>query len=378
MRKKEDKFVNYGMNREIAALVLNSGCITNYDFYLMEDGGSVTKGYLNVYKKRLVDQDFLKEYKFKADGKVYRICRLSNFYRDKEILRKAFGDDVVEYYESQKEVVESNIKESVANKDPYRLLRAARKSFTALLMSKAYIRTYADDFDKNGILKQQNQIKENESCFLFMDEVKKTFSSKLATRAIGILINPNESYPVYTQAKARLQINDQEMRMRGLMYKVNTKLREVPITNNEYNAIIISEEKAIINMFEGPKAVKSIQMLSIPESNFNKFYYVPADTNGSHALGIMAIKDWEKRLRDKYLKDYDSPRKTWLTHHATKNDNLYIYLFCIPDLNGLYNFLTGAEEFLDELQFEILCFDYQLSLLRGLVDERIKITVVER
>ena len=189
------------------------------------------------------------------------------------------------------------------------------------------------------------------------------------------------NYMVYNQFQYRTQISDVESRTKELLVNVDDYFREDNVKALPTNAaLLISEAKPIIAMLketEEEKERRIKRVFELPEPTFDKLYYVPNTIDGCEVIKRMSKKKWEEDLIKKIGQMYDPKKKTWLTHHATKGEDTYVFFFCIPELNDFYRFINQAREYLDKLKFEVVCFPYQEELLEEVLDKRITITVIE-
>lgn len=338
---------------------------------------------VDIYLKRMKEEGFLKEVKTNVYNRSYRIFKLADYETHTPVLKEAFGETATAYYEYQKEYIDNLLTDWNANNDSGRnkLLRAVRRSHTAMIMKNAYIRTMADDFDKTSILTQNEKLDTNGSYFFFLDELKNSFSNILNSRAVGMLVTPDSNYIVYNQFQNRNQISDVEMRTKELTLSVNDYYREdnksVKATNE---AILISEEEPIIKMLtetEEEQEKRKTRVFELPEPIFDKLYYVPSSIDGCNVIRQMSKENWEEDLIKNIGQMYGPKKKTWLIHHATNGDDTYVYYFCLSELNSFKRFLVQAADYLDKLQFEVVCFKYQEEFLKKILDERIRITVIE-
>ncbi len=381
-RTRRKQFEKVGLRREITQHILSCGCLTNKDVGLMVESGE-RRSTVDIYLKRMKEEGFLKEVKTNVYNRSYRIFKLADYETHTPVLKEAFGETATAYYEYQKEYIDNLLTDWNANNDSGRnkLLRAVRRSHTAMIMKNAYIRTMADDFDKTSVLTQNEKLDTNGSYFFFLDELKNSFSNILNSRAVGMLVTPDSNYIVYNQFQNRNQISDVEMRTKELTLSVNDYYREdnksVKATNG---AILISEEEPIIKMLtetEEEQEKRKTRVFELPEPIFDKLYYVPSSIDGCNVIRQMSKENWEEDLIKNIGQMYGPKKKTWLIHHATNGDDTYVYYFCLSELNSFKRFLVQAADYLDKLQFEVVCFKYQEEFLKKILDERIKITVIE-
>lgn len=381
-RTRRKQFEKVGLRREITQHILSCGCLTNKDVGLMVESGE-RRSTVDIYLKRMKEEGFLKEVKTNVYNRSYRIFKLADYETHTPVLKEAFGETATAYYEYQKEYIDNLLTDWNANNDSGRnkLLRAVRRSHTAMIMKNAYIRTMADDFDKTSILTQNEKLDTNGSYFFFLDELKNSFSNILNSRAVGMLVTPDSNYIVYNQFQNRNQISDVEMRTKELTLSVNDYYREdnksVKATNE---AILISEEEPIIKMLtetEEEQEKRKTRVFELPEPIFDKLYYVPSSIDGCNVIRQMSKENWEEDLIKNIGQMYGPKKKTWLIHHATNGDDTYVYYFCLSELNSFKRFLVQAADYLDKLQFEVVCFKYQEEFLKKILDERIRITVIE-
>lgn len=381
-KKYKKDFDKIGLRREIARHVLSCGCITNKDVQLMAAGGE-RMSTVDIYLRRMTEEGFLKEVRTSIYGRRYRLFKISNYNDSKETLKQSFGDESTAYYEYQKDYTDKMLTDSNTNNESGRLklLRAVRRSHTAMLMKNAYIRTMADDFNKAAILNHKVKLDTLGSYFFFLDEIKNSFSDVLNSRAIGVLVTPDMNYMVYNQFQYRTQISDVESRTKELLVNVDDYFREDNVKALPTNAaLLISEPKPIIAMLketEEEKERRIKRVFELPEPTFDKLYYVPNTIDGCEVIKRMSKKKWEEDLIKKIGQMYDQKKKTWLTHHATKGEDTYVFFFCIPELNDFYRFINQAREYLDKLKFEVVCFENQKEFLEEVLDKRIVITVIE-
>lgn len=338
---------------------------------------------VDIYLKRMKEEGFLKEVKTNVYNRSYRIFKLADYETHTPVLKEAFGETATAYYEYQKEYIDNLLTDWNANNDSGRnkLLRAVRRSHTAMMMKNAYIRTMADDFDKTSVLTQNEKLDNHGSYFFFLDELKNSFSNILNSRAVGMLVTPDSNYIVYDQFQNRNQISDVEMRTKELTLSVNDYFREESKNIQPSNAaILISEEEPIIKMLketEEEQEQRRTRVFELPEPIFDKLYYVPSSIDGCNVLRQMSKENWEEDLSKNIGQMYEPKKKTWLIHHATNGDDTYVYYFCLSELNSFKKFLVQAADYLDKLQFEVVCFKYQEGFLKKILDERIRITVIE-
>lgn len=346
---------------------------------------------LNQRLIRVMEKEgFVEICKDKRNGKKIFLpsCWREHYLRE-------YGDYLSEYYEFHYMELETEMVKAKSEREKTRAERYLRCGELCLLMHKAGIGSYPEE---KKLLALNNTVLETSDAMYFNGmEVKKAASyvaevfykdgikQIVNTRLHGLVISPGGDYAVYNIGRRLLeweQYGETKMSkaINDILYREikGKRKRQGPI--REIACILFGEDDGIFSKVitnDTPRK-KSLTIMNI-EYGYNEIYGLPSNKNGIKMMQIMKEEKWKQKMKYLLLKDIDTREESryGIVCDGVKNKNIYILLFCIPNLQRLKMFLKRAYRENNKEMFEIYCFSYQIPLLVKLASNVVTICSIE-
>lgn len=109
---------------------------------------------------------------------------------------------------------------------------------------------------------------------------------------------------------------------------------------------------------------------------YDSIYAVPEDINGKLLIDIMSSRGWKYRIKQMLLRpEYIEDQKftTVPCDGYDQINDVYILIFCIPDLVKLKSYVARANLEGNKKKYRVYCYSYQIPLLVTLAGTNIEI-----
>lgn len=376
-RKKErKKQYNKGLRRDLVGWCLSLGCVTTRGMKIYYGKDYAKK---HMYVKTLINEDIIKEGRFKYEGlmtRYYTLNDYNNLYL-RYIGSYPAGTHFVymDYEEPQARFIGRTTKEEM-----YQRERAARISDTAMMFHTAGVPCMAED--KEEVLSGEKLVEKN-LLYLTSNEIKKSQNIKNTSRAVGYYFGIGETYVVYhTGQKRRLKWSlTVEGKNVNCINLINSTMRKDSLKHvTEVKAILTGGEEAVLKLFEQTekrkkRSINNAGMMTLP-CGHKKLYYVPYNEFGCKMINIIGRNEWEKELKKEYLSKYSPAKLQNGIAHDARDGDTNIILFCIPDLESLHNFILHARYADNKNRFRIICFEEQKAFIQEVAEDSCEIETV--
>lgn len=292
-----------------------------------------------------------------------------------------YGDYMSEHYELNYMELEVEMGKAKSEKEETRAERYIRCGEICLLMHMAGIGSYPDEKKVLGISTCVLEI--GDAMYFSGLEVKRAASyvsdvfyvdgikQVINTRLHGLVISPGGDYAIYNIGRRLLeweQYGETKMSkaITDVLYRETDgkRKRQGPIRETE--CILFGEDDLIFSkvVTSDISRNKSLTLMNI-EYAYNEIYGLPTNKNGIKMMRIMKEEKWKQKMKHYLLEGIDTREESryGIVCDGVKDENTYILLFCIPNLQKLKMFLKRAYRENNKTKFEIYCFSYQIPLL---------------
>jgi len=181
------------------------------------------------------------------------------------------------------------------------------------------------------------------------------------SRINGLYLSQGGAYAVYHSRYESLNyITPGEYRIKLQLDKIlnnhraNMKLTDcLIIANNDIFADILASD-----LNRNQSKFSNLEMV------YDNIYGLTLDNNGQKLMQLMSVKGWQQQIFSDFEISSDSTSKLNVEcdSYDAKND-IYTFLFCIPNLKRFRQFVRRAEMVCDKTKFRVICFDFQKDLV---------------
>ena len=207
-------------------------------------------------------------------------------------------------------------------------------------------------------------------CLKFIGEME--LNKTAFSQMVGTLFAGRRCYAVFNTRNVPLK-------WRG---KEEFKMRQNLIEIASLNANIFEADSAILFGANEDVALETLLILEKShrldfrfDSVYQHIYFVPLNQNGIRQLRVFAVQSWEEKLLDMLFEhEYRSYGRGRFEYDAYIN-GVYILSFLDSDLARLVRFREVVEH--DPEEYEVVCYPYQVSLLRKYMGEKVGITTLD-
>lgn len=201
----------------------------------------------------------------------------------------------------------------------------------------------------------------------FKVKFKEDEKSRINTRAQGLLTSPGGDYVVYLTRGKKMRWS------KSSEYQVSYSASQILNQRKSGREKCATIENSIIyfdngNFFQSILNIdeKTINSVTV-ENGYRNTYLVPYTETGRDHTALMVEKDWQERLKQKYLSDADRNIEGISITCDGIEDGAYVLLFCIPNITRLSKFLYAARWEGRPEKYRIYCYDYQADWLKEAV-----------
>lgn len=180
------------------------------------------------------------------------------------------------------------------------------------------------------------------------------------SRIRGLLMGPSGAYAVYRANSRSAYRQNGEYRMK--LYLDRLLVTRYGIVDEVERAILIANEgkQEILENILMPKDNR-FQFTSM-EFVYKRIYGLPANENGQMLLKVMTMEGWESRI----VSSFGLPTCPEMegTIEDGFNGEVHYYVYCVPEMKRFKRFLMRAKIEEDRKRYVIICFDWQVPLVK--------------
>lgn len=188
-------------------------------------------------------------------------------------------------------------------------------------------------------------------------EVKLNYS-----RIRGLLISDGGIYAVYRASTRATYKQSGEYKMKFYLDRLVNK--KVERGKEVTEAVFIADDNAseIVKNILVPKEGEKKFLFTSMEFVYKRIYSLPPDVNGQKLLKVFTHHDWQKKI----LQSFELPRVPEMEGVVCDgyDGKTYYYVFCIPDIKRFKKFIARAEIENDKKKYVVICFDWQVPLMK--------------
>lgn len=204
------------------------------------------------------------------------------------------------------------------------------------------------------------------------DVIKVGDDVKIANSKLrGLLMSDGGDYGVYRLDSRSDFSKNGEYKMKVTLERAVKRKRN---GNAEYErSIIIADEnkKEILPSIMDPDIDDGRYTYTNMENVYQYIYGLPASVEGQMVLKLMTKKNWQMEMLANFGMPVTPPSINVICDDY--RDGIFYLLFCIPDVKRLRKFITRAELQEERDKFVVVCFDFQVDMLRKATKNRVKI-----
>lgn len=185
------------------------------------------------------------------------------------------------------------------------------------------------------------------------------------SRIRGMLVSKGGIYAVYrTNTRATYKQNG-EYKMKFYLDRiVNERIKN---GSEVTEAILIADDNAseiLKNILKPKEEEKKFQFTSM-EFVYKKIYGLPADKNGQQMLKIFTHYNWKNKI----IQSFELPTIPEMDGVVCDgyDGHTYYYVFCVPDIKRFKKFIARAEIENIKEKYVVVCFDWQVSLVKKVI-----------
>lgn len=290
----------------------------------------------------------------------------------KEITSTNFDKKLIDHYEEIGKADWRRAKSKVETD----VLRVVRNSETIMFMDRlnvAYMPGEKTPLRYNNPLPKNSYYTSRELQLSSTAQTDQAQSFEFrGSRNNGFLMTDGGNYLIYNFSDWTLQVDSgYEVRLHN--YVENLLVQEA--SNLTSTPIILYRNQRVLNDLIEPAYRKQQEWISNLEQPYGNVYALSLDQTGQKLCQIMCSHGWVENLKKMLLpKNVSYPNLNYITNDGvyvdgTSNKEKILFLFCIPDIKRLRQFLAAAKAIDDKEQFEIRCFDFQAEYLKPLAEK---------
>lgn len=290
--------------------------------------------------------NFEKEMKEEVRKSFYDFSRGERLHKNAEIILMMHESGIKSYPNEKKDIREKNVWINNADK----------MYFTSMEIKAVKPYKVETGMDKDG--------------------VKKIIGSRLN----GMLATPGGDYGVYNVGNRLIEWERYgESKMAQHLQRVLSEKRKNYEKKDVECLLLASDEKLFIRVIENEndKQYKKKKILLNIDYAYESMYGLPIDHNGEKMLAIISSAGWKERMKERMMPEGAESRAAYSVACDGCINDIYILLFCIPDIAKLKMFYKRAKLENDKKKFEIYCFTYQIPMLAALVGDCVTLRSIE-
>ena len=325
----------------------------------------------NYKTMRMKISEMIKEgvVKYIKRDNLTRVIALSENSEEKEEYEKEIEECLLEYYKRYgkadiKRFSYAGRKGHVTDSDSHRVMYNAD---TMMFMYGAGIKilpTIKKDRVEKNIYLNSREIKNDIG---YMAEKEKVDGEiKLHySRLRGLYVTEKKCYAVYrTNTKATYKQNGE--------YKIKLYLDRLLINKlgrkeevKEALLIVDENKREIVESIIKPSETDKRFSFTGMEFVYQKIYCLPASIEGQVMLKVFAHPRWNEKV----IESFELPTSIGMESGMCDgyDEERYYYVFCVPDIKRFKKFVARAEIEDNRNRFVVICFDWQLELVKKVI-----------
>lgn len=211
-----------------------------------------------------------------------------------------------------------------------------------------------------------------------LKNVKPSAKYKYAfTRFLGAIFSPANAYLVYNTNKGLIKWNNQgENKAKMLVDNLYNVFFDVKGYKEVDSAIIFAKDMEvllkILNSKRGKKDKQGFQYLSF-DNTFPNTHFITLDKQGINQMFMLTEKGFEDIILNALFK-HNNNTYSGGDYYDKATNTLKIEFFS-GNIGKLKRF-NNLKDLRSNLNYEVLCFDFQEQVLRDYLDKKIKITAI--
>lgn len=179
------------------------------------------------------------------------------------------------------------------------------------------------------------------------------------TRMNGLAITDAGSYVIYNVGKELLRFNYGELKIKVYVENMLAQTEQLGLQGG----LILAHNLATQIKYIYPGTPRKESQLATLESAYNHLYLITHDKSGQKMMKIMSQKNWEQKIYETMLQPEQRNIQNELIECDGQEDNIYYFVFCVPDIKRFKQFLYWANIEEDKERYRIICFDTQKELV---------------
>lgn len=359
-----NKGPNYRKGRKHEIIkILYQACVIPYKSLPIIDGQSkmIKRTVNELAKEGIVVVD-------KKGGE--KNIRLIERQTQKEKYEGYIGEEIVKNYESQIKGVQSRLS-SNNESDGKKVIKDA----------SSQIIMYASGITMASQAKTE-ETEEKENIYYTSNEYKALENGKKnqSSRISGVLFSKGGVYATYHVGNKLITWKQNEERKVAATINLAGKKRGYIQDSVESIAkkecIILANTLAPyvrmsrLDYGQKTKVINQTKLINI-DYTYDSMYAVPDAPIGKELIKIMTQENWKQRIYDSLLttKEQKEAKTTSVACDGyNQEENVYKYIFCVPDMVRLKQFLNRAGLENDKKRFRIYCYNFQLPIVYGIIE----------
>lgn len=370
-----NKGPNYRIGRKHEIIkILYQTCIIPYSSLPVIDGQNkmIKRAVNELTKEGIVVVD-------KKGGE--KNIRLQDRRTHKEKYEEYIEKACIKNYESQINGVQSRLSSNNGS-DAKKVIKDA--SSQIMMYASGITMAYQAKAETEETERAEKENKENkESIYYTSNEYKSLEMGKKnqSSRISGVLFSEGGVYPTYHVGNKLITWKQNEERKIATSVNITGKkkgyIQDSVDSISKKECIILANTLAPyvrmsrLDYGHKTKVINQTKLINI-DYTYDSMYAVPDAPIGKELIKIMTQRNWKQRIYDSLLTETEKQhaKKTSVACDGYNQDeNVYKYVFCVPDLVRLKQFLNRAGVENDKKRFKVYCYDFQLPIVYGIIEE---------
>lgn len=317
--------------------------------------------------------------KYEKKNKLTRVLLINENHRDKERYEESLPETLRAYYRNYGK---TDVKQFLYKNNGYEPARVFYNSDTMLFMYGIGIKTLA--IEKDGLL--QKDI--GEAIYYNSKEIKNGINYKAdvtetsegqnisSSRLRGMVVSKGGIYGIYRMNSLSSYSQNGEYKMKLYLDRIVREKKDIDYETREVEDVVLivdeNKEKLMESYIE-PEKISGKYSIESLEFVYKRVYGLPADENGQKLMKVFTHHDWRNRIINSFELPNDG--NSGVVCDGYDGETAY-YVFCIPDIKRFKKFLARAKVENNREKFVIICFDWQVDLVKKIAGYVAKIKSV--
>lgn len=193
------------------------------------------------------------------------------------------------------------------------------------------------------------------------------------SRLRGMLCSKGGVYGVYRMSTNGTYSQNGEYKMKLYLERLTSDMENGRELKDAIVIANVDRKKIMENMIAPEENRRKIRFASI-EAIYRHVYCIPADKNGQQMMKVFTCNGWKEKIYESFGLPQSSNRNGVVCDGS--DDDHWYYVFCIPDIKRFQKFKARAEIENDREQFIVICFDWQVPLVKNVIGRYARIKSV--